>query len=1214
MTAPPTFDDIFKPQPRQPTARERGAEAGVGLQEAQLPTAPRRAAAQTARDEALAERERFRFEQEQRDAEIAKEAEKEAEEEARKAGMRQREKTLNYLGTIQRAKDLISGGGATGLVGQITKQVWGSDAAGLDAILASVANPIVLEAMQEARKGSKVGATGFGALSERELDLLKASWGSLRQSQKPEDLMRVLGDIERHYRRFMAYNAGYSPDKVEGAILVGLAPPEGSIPPPSGEVGPKGVAPEDPEIRGLMAAGASMVKAGRSPEQIRQWYNEYRPGLGDGLDGVEETVAYWNDVGRERGEEPIFTMGPSTEEGAEPSLLGSIADTSVGAAAVAAADQFGLGYIDESNPFVDPEVSSAISRGLREKYPRASLVGDVVGGVGSAVGGTALAGRLGLRGPAVLEGIGQEFVRGTGQAEPGQRLAGGVEQAVYGVGGNLAGRFAGDLIGGTLRGADPDARVLTEKYGIDLTPGQLAGDVGPERMVAGLPIAGPQVQARRNESLLQFNKAAFDETLAPIGAQVDNIGQRGVADVQAAISDAYEAALGGRAFQFDTPFAQTVRGKPYLNLASMKGDVGPKAAGEIDRILNEINVNGVADGRAWQQARRQLVDLQGSPEVLNSIGGDAVVRNVDEVIDAFDDLVKRQAPDAYEGYIAANTAYRNSKILERAVDNAKDGDIFGPGNLRAATRQGTRKFGGSAASARGDRPFNELAMAGLDRIPEKTGDASMFGRIVGPSAVGGGVGTGVALTQVGSDEAPQPGDGSVPAWALGGIGAAALAALPYSKAGVRLRSGVLGGPRTPQQRTLGQMLTEYGGSLGRGLTAGLTVDPGAPMPENFDYSSIMGSPEFQRILEEAAANSEALTAEERKAIYRDFSKGSTFRDVDNFGNEIDPETGLPIREEFKRGGAVRGYQDGGAVRGRQPGAPKSDQEINRNVTMMITQGRTADDIRQYLDSIEPGLGARAEYLDENIAYFNETGRNPGASINFMSGFNEFGLLAGRRGADFLGMGADLVDLTSRYLPSGMQTNLRDRLNQSWSDVETDAAYRGGKNVNPILDSGMADAYLPAELGYAGDRLSSIPSAMGRVIPRAAQSVYDYAQRTTPQQFFTDARDVASQAYDSFVDNPSPFVVDGMSYFGGLAIPSAATDFSKARRDALDMDMLSAELAAAGMPGDAEYSAGDRDVMDAMSPLYALGVPLGARASRATTRRKRGGLAVKKRKR
>jgi len=910
---PPDFDAILGTTgPQQPSVRERGASASAQLEEAKVPTAPRRAEADTARAEAAAERERLRLEEELRERELAGEAEAGAEEEARRASMRQREKNLNYIGTIQRAKDLIGGGRAMGPIGQITKQAWSSDAAGLEAILTSVANPIVLEAMQEARKGSKAGATGFGALSERELDLLKASWGSLKQSQKPEDLLRVLNNIERHYRRFMAYNAGYDPDSVEGAVLVGLAPPEGSVPPPVGEVGPRSKQEEDPEIAGLRAAGAAMIKAGRSPEQIRQWYNEYRPGLGDSLEGIEETVAYWNDVGKAKGEEPIVVMGPSAEE-AEPTLLGRAADTPVGAALVAAADQFGLGYLDELNPFADPEVSSAISRGLREKYPRATVVGDVAGGIGSAVGGTALAGRLGLRGAPMLEGVAQEFVRGTGLAEPGQRLEGGVEQAIYGLGGNIAGRFAGDIIGGAFRGADPDARILTEKYGIDLTPGQLSGNVARERSVAGIPIAGPQVQARRNESLAQFNKAAFDDALAPLGTQVDTVGQKGIEQAQEVVSTAYREALDPVFVQFDQPFSQAIRGKPYNNLLKLR-DIGPELAQQVDDIVQRYTVGGTGmTGEGLQNALQEIETLSRSykqdPRWANRIKP-----ALDDISDGVSGLLERQFPENFERFVDANTAYRNLSILENAVTRASSegGTLFGPSTLRSATSQGTNRFGGKRANARGDRPFNELVMSSLDRIPEKTGDASLFGRIVGPSAVGGGVGTGVALTQMGGSDDPRESDGSVPAWMLGGMGAAALAAIPYSKAGVRVRSGALTGPRTQGQRTLGQMLTEYGGSLGRGLTAAFTADPDAPLPQNFDYDN-MGSPEFKRILKEVAEQGEALSPDERRELYREMGLGSTFRDVDAAGDELDPETGLPIRERFNLGGMVRKYQEGGPV-------------------------------------------------------------------------------------------------------------------------------------------------------------------------------------------------------------------------------------------------------------------------------------------------------------
>jgi hypothetical protein len=66
---------------------------------------------------------------------------------------------------------------------------------------------------------------------------------------------------------------------------------------------------------------------------------------------------------------------------------------------------------------------------------------------------------------------------------------------------NLIGKVGSDAVGSVLRGADPARAALVEKYGINLTPGQLTGRSASERNLAGLPVLGPQITDRRNETL-----------------------------------------------------------------------------------------------------------------------------------------------------------------------------------------------------------------------------------------------------------------------------------------------------------------------------------------------------------------------------------------------------------------------------------------------------------------------------------------------------------------------------------------------------------------------------------------------------------------------------------------------------------------------------------------------------------------------------------------
>jgi hypothetical protein len=901
----------------EPTVKERGAEARVSSTEAASEKTRALLPAQMRQAEAAADIAEAKARGLKEKTEAAEAAE--AESAARASGDIQ-----NYLTQIQSVRDLIGGGRATGLYGQITGGIFASEAADLDAQLEALKSPIVLKALQDARKGSAAGATGFGALVNRELNLLASKLGTLDVKAKPETLLRTLNAIEEQYRRAMAAVAGYDPDSTEGAVLAGLAPPEGLEPkPPADAIGAAGGRwVEDPELRGVNAAVISMVKAGRSAPQIRQWLNTYREGLGDKVTGLEAQIDYH----RKTGKDPEGNIGYEWVPG-EETLLSKIGDSSAGAAVVAAADQLASGLLSEAAAGelegADYEQRAAVQRGLREKYPTATAIGDTAGMLASSLGGAYAGLRHGFRLPGLLEGVGQETLYGFGTGEPGDRLENALYNAVSAPVTNIVVKPVADIAGNILRGADPERAALAQNYGIELTPGQLTGREATEETLGGLPFVGPSVTARRNDTLTQFNQAAFDEALAPLGMRVDSIGQRGIADAQNAVETAYMQALGGVTLQLDPDFMRVVRGKPYAELQNMKGELGPKAANEIDHILNTINNNGLVSGEAWQRARRELVDLQNSQELKNDITGNTVRGNLNDIIDGFDDLIQRQVPDAFETYASANASYRNLKILERAVDYAPEGDIFGPNNLRAATRSGTQKFGGKSASARGDRPFNDLVQASLGVVPKKADQTSLAGRIVSPVAGSTAAGTAAATNMFANPNADEEQDkGYLPPWLLAMGAGAGLLTLPYSRRVNRAMGDVMSMPRPEGARTLGDLVQTYAPAIGRGFTR--EREPRAPSaPEDFDYSKI-SSPEFKQIAELAASNMAAMP------------QGGPMIDVDVSGNvvpevtpeggitmggrpvEVDPVNGVMIYvdtgevvEGYKRGGAVKGYKRGG---------------------------------------------------------------------------------------------------------------------------------------------------------------------------------------------------------------------------------------------------------------------------------------------------------------
>jgi hypothetical protein len=760
------------------------------------------------------------------EAAAAKEAAKAAQA---AAAQKNREQMRNFLEDIQRARKLLSNPMATGPAAQLTGGIYSTPAYDLSALLAALKNPIVLEAMQAARAGSKVGATGFGALSGKELDLLAGSLGSLREGQSTEQLLDTLNRIDLSTRRFMAYNAGYDPNKPEGAILVGLPRPKGTEEPPTPTGGDlkSGKWTKNPELLGVDAAVTSMIKAGRSEAEIRQWLNEYQPELGDKTQYLQANIDYY----RKTKKDP--RVGIERQFVPSDSKIGTAGDSSLGAFAAGGADQILAGTVDELSG--NREQTAAVMRGLAEKYPLEFGAGQLTGGITSSLVPVGVAAKFGKTGGGILEGIVQNAAYGAGSAEPGQRMSNALYESLMTPLTNIFGNVVGKTIGVPLQGAPARVRLLADKYGINLTPGQMTkGSV--EQTVSALPIVGNQIRARRNETLDQFNIAAFDEGLKPIGVKVSAPGQAGIAEAQQAVKGAYDDALGGVTLTPDTNFVQQVRGPAYGKLSKLR-DVGPELQQEVDDIYTRYaGPNGELSGEGLQMALQDLQKLK-TDYKTDTRWRTQIAPQLDEISDGYSGLLERQFPENFQKFKQANEAYRNVSILETAVDTATDGDMFNPAKLRQATRQGTTRFGGKKASARGDRPFNALVMSSLDVIPKKYDDVSLTGRFAAPAVAGGaGLGYGgVSLMaqpeQGGNDQGEGEGSSVLPAPLAYGLGAGLLASIPYSRFGNRGMAGLLRGSRTPLEKELGSLIERYTPAMFRGIERGATSEPGVPSPQ-----------------------------------------------------------------------------------------------------------------------------------------------------------------------------------------------------------------------------------------------------------------------------------------------------------------------------------------------------------------------------------------------
>lgn len=428
-------------------------------------------------------------------------------------------------------------------------------------------------------------------------------------------------------------------------------------------------------------------------------------------------------------------------------------------------------------------------RRLSKENPTAGLLGEITGaGLGAAgleLGLGAAAARTGINALArpVLADAAFGGVSGA-TATPDNPLLGAVAGAGLGAGGGMFGRAAGRTAGRAFRGIQNANVGALRQAGVPLTVGQAVGGAlkGVEDRLAGVPVIGDIIGNRRREGLDAFNRAAFDQGLAPINANTGGaIGAQGVDAARAARSQGYANALDNVQVQADAPFVADMQGA--INAGRALPD--PMSA-NLDytlptRVGNSFDANGGLSGRDFQQSIRGLRrDARAMEPLPYGYDFGQVTRQAEGALEG---LLNRQSPGTIPAYQAANAANRNVEVLRDAVNRARNGsrsgtsDVFTPSQLADAAAQNSRAFGGTQGTTQ--QPFFNLTRAGQDVLPSKVPDSGTAGRLalLGLPAAFGGTGGGVGYATGDAQTGAAAGLGVGAALALGGSRGAQAAAV-----------------------------------------------------------------------------------------------------------------------------------------------------------------------------------------------------------------------------------------------------------------------------------------------------------------------------------------------------------------------------------------------------------------------------------------------------
>lgn len=426
--------------------------------------------------------------------------------------------------------------------------------------------------------------------------------------------------------------------------------------------------------------------------------------------------------------------------------IGENANSAVGAYAVNAADALTAGNLDSLAGGQTALAQDYISKA----NPSAALLGSVTGGA-LAAGGAELglaraglsAGRAALAGDALYGGA-----YGAGSSDD-NRLTGALAGAVGGAVGGVGGRAVASGAGRLLRGVDNPNVAALRQAKIPVTVGQTLGGVakGIEDRMGGLPGLDAVVGARRLEGMQAFNRAGFDEALAPINAGTGGvIGEQGIDAAQAATTQGYRQALDNVNVTREPQF--TGEYNAALAQGAQVPRVGPEfeawAQANLDPLVATPQISGAQIQDFLQQTR--------SANFGNDAMGDLVGRSVTGAEDAMRGMVQRQSPATIPALGKADQAYRQVQVLRDAVNRARNGTrtgetgIFAPSQLADAAAANAKKYGNSQGTTR--QPFFDLTRAAQAVLPNSVPDSGTAGRAVvasglgllGGGALGGGAG------------------------------------------------------------------------------------------------------------------------------------------------------------------------------------------------------------------------------------------------------------------------------------------------------------------------------------------------------------------------------------------------------------------------------------------------------------------------------------------
>lgn len=323
------------------------------------------------------------------------------------------------------------------------------------------------------------------------------------------------------------------------------------------------------------------------------------------------------------------------------------------------------------------------------------------------------------------------------------------EKLTQGVTGAAAGGIGGAVIKGAAGLISPkmnaNQRLLAEE-GVTLTPGQLVGGGASrfEEKLTSAPFLGGAISEARSGGIEQFNKAALNRALSPLGQKTEKIGREGFKEVKQAIGTAYDDVLSQVSVTADDEFVSNL-----ANLRSMTQNLPKAQADQFDNLLDNLVLSRFTTSGKMSGETMKKVESELGRKASNYMrDASADVRDLGSALKETQNVLRQQVmrnnPAKATELQQINEAFANYARLRRASSSvgAEEG-IFSPAQLLSAVKAEDKTVG-KAGFAQGKAKLQDLAEAGKSVLGSKVPNSGTADRLAAqlnnPLAIPGMVG------------------------------------------------------------------------------------------------------------------------------------------------------------------------------------------------------------------------------------------------------------------------------------------------------------------------------------------------------------------------------------------------------------------------------------------------------------------------------------------